>query len=446
MPPREEQVRGTARTQGKQPEHAPVDNPERLGPVQGRNRASDLFATEIGPSQTVSDLTSEDHADEDEPSDMASLIRQLRDLQRNQTRMAQENSNLRKQVHQLTRVPQERAPLSTQPFGLSVEQDSPAPGVGQRIYSTPASSTTSAHHPRSARFPDPDKFSDGTPAEYDRWRSDIIDKLDINQDWFPHERAQCAYIRGRVAGRAADHLIPWVRQQEAQKVIVTVESMLYAMDRVFVDRNASIKARGELRTMKPWTSGQDFRKYVADFTRLANVGNLPIDMWKEELHAKITGIMLIQMASHGADPGITFDQYVEKASDIEHAIHANHTVAEGRRMALAARNPIRTHSSITVPRRPVTTTPAPAVNVNVQRSAIPYRQISAPPAAPTPSNVICYNCNRPGHYANACTQPKAENKAAELVERTDEVFEDDYLEEQYHDADEEAQLSGNGQL
>ena len=51
-----------------------------------------------------------------------------------------------------------------------------------------------------------------------------------------------------------------------------------------------------------------------------------------------------------------------------------------------------------------------------------------------------------GHYSTSCTQPKAENKATELVEMTEEVFEDDYPKEQYHDADEDAHYSGNGQL
>lgn len=445
--------RGTARTRGQEPEHAPIDNPERLGASEGRTRPRALFEQESGPSNTISNLNLEDRTDEETPPGMAEMLRQIQDmqrsqtdLQRNQRRLLQENNNLREQVNQLTRGSQQPRVPSAMPVYRSVEAEyETSPSVGQSLGHSPPDDTSLSRytqkqgHHRSARFPDPDKFSDGTPAEYDRWRSDILDKLDINNDWFPHERAKCAYVRGRVSGRAADHLIPWIRQQEATQIAVTVNALLQALDDVFIDRNAAIKARDELRTMKAWTVGQDFSRYVADFIRLANVGGMPSVSWKEELHAKVTGTMRIHMARDRADAAVTFNQYVQSAKDIEHDIRANYERAETRRDVQP-----RSATTTKTAARPNTSARAPAVNVGVQRATTPYRQTSVP-AVTRPQDVTCYNCNRPGHYSKDCTQPKAENKATELVEVADDVY-DDYGEEQYHDVDEMNQEPGNGQL
>ena len=93
-------------------------------------------------------------------------MREIRDLRRNQQTMARENSNLREQVHQLMRGSRPRASPT---IYRTVE---PPPSVGLSLGHSPPDEPpypNYAARPNQKlllKFPDLDRFSDGTPTEF----------------------------------------------------------------------------------------------------------------------------------------------------------------------------------------------------------------------------------------------------------------------------------------
>ena len=418
----------------------------------------EIEIAEVGPSTSVGPqprTTSEEPVGDP----MLAILRELQEMRRDNNKTQEENARLRQQMHDLAATVHGLSTASTLPassdlpVGSTIERPTTAvpvrrntssPLAGQR----PAGSSQSPPRvSRSARFPDPPLFEDGTPAEYDRWRCSIVDKLEINDDWFPYEKARCAYIRGRLSGRASDLVIPWIRQQEGIGLTVTVASLMGALDDIFVDRNAALKARSEAKKQKALVGRPRFTKYVAEFMRLANIGGLLLPSWKEELHEKITGTLRVHLACKRTDPTCTFNEYVQSAKDLEMDISSN------RRAASEATPTVKTagrqSASSTLLRRGLITSDL----VPKARENTPVRQpvmgaTSVPTTSATTSEApVCYTCKQAGHFSKNCPRPQTEHKATDLFGPHDETtYEVDQGDDLSVDAEDSVEDSGNGSL
>ncbi len=68
---------------------------------------------------------------------------------------------------------------------------------------------------RSAKVADPPLLTDGTDPTFDNWKLQLRDKLEVNEDHFPNNRARMAYVFGRTGGDAQTHLRPRYAEESA---------------------------------------------------------------------------------------------------------------------------------------------------------------------------------------------------------------------------------------
>lgn len=107
------------------------------------------------------------------------------------------------------------------------------------------SEAASASHPRlSFKLPDPPKFTDGMNPNIVDWLSLMKDKLRINHDHFPTDKAQLSYAKNRLSGDAAKLMAPRTRKG-ATKPFSSADELMEALFKTYGDpdrRTTTVKA------------------------------------------------------------------------------------------------------------------------------------------------------------------------------------------------------------
>ena len=108
---------------------------------------------------------------------------------------------------QLSELRLRLADLETQTQDLQ-NQNNEQKGVIRYLEQNRTAQTTPAPtSAKTAKFPDPDQFSDEkTGPDYESWKIQIQNKLTVNHDLFLTESAKMAYIFGRTKGDAQGYL------------------------------------------------------------------------------------------------------------------------------------------------------------------------------------------------------------------------------------------------
>ncbi|KAL9615648.1 MAG: hypothetical protein Q9160_009356 [Pyrenula sp. 1 TL-2023] len=154
---------------------------------------------------------------------------------------------------------------------------------------------------RSAKFPDPEKLSDGKKPVFREWHTKL------------------AYIKTRVEGEAASYLYPYMEARDREGQGVTTTSVLRFLKDIYEDPNKRSNARDALRKLK-MKYLQDFNTFQAEFTRLANEANLQQADWKEELHERLYDSLQVQMALYAYEEDLDFYGYCRKASSMARSL------------------------------------------------------------------------------------------------------------------------------
>ncbi len=157
---------------------------------------------------------------------------------------------------------------------------------------------------------------------------------------------------------------------------------------------------------------------------------MPEDQWVKELHEKLPSSLRTQMGVYRRQYAQDYDAYVDLAQDLARELALADQDCERRRQKASQPGVLRPLPRVG-PSAPRPTPPAFKHN--------PSTSTPTPPRKPSSGPVICYRCQKPGHYSHEC--PQAENKAIEPKEpsadlaNNPEVTEDPPAEPEAYDSD-----------
>src|SRR5271163_3788646 len=169
--------------------------------------------------------------------------------------------------------------------------------------------TPGAARPK-AILPNPPKF-DGTRSEYERWRSLIRDKVDIDGEAIGSARNQFIYVASRLEGKGLQLALTFITvNRDASDASAT--RMLDYMNSIFGDRHKAQRAVETLRTMKQGPR-ELFSAFLPRFEKaLADAGGMA---WPDEVkRSHLDGALTFELRrlTIMMPPADTYSAYVDE--------------------------------------------------------------------------------------------------------------------------------------
>ncbi len=155
---------------------------------------------------------------------------------------------------------------------------------------------TYSERSRSQKIPDPSLFTDEKNSTWKNWYGKIQNKLEINADLFPNERAKLSYIHSRLSDDAAE-----TTQARRERVCVNlykiVDDLLKELAQLFDDSNKEVNFR-----RKYYNLVQEFKKFSEFYTQFQRLSfyldyhekQLIADL-KDKIHSRLRFVWVGQL-------------------------------------------------------------------------------------------------------------------------------------------------------
>ena len=284
----------------------------------------------------------------------------------------------------------------------------------------------------SERTPPIDNLSDGQDPTFRQWQASIEDRLSINSDHYRSERARMALVWGHTTGIAKGYLEPQYLADSAENRFQTAEDMILLLKSYFVSGNEQAESRAAFHRLL-MDKRETFTEFKARFISLAVKGSVSKSEWSFYLWEKITPTLRVPNLGFKYLWDNSFDKMVKHLAAYDMEKKNSPVGRDSDRRSTNVPTPLTKHrDKATRYFRPTTdgaeteTLPTPprassSVPRLASKTPVPERQA-------TPSD--CYNCGKPGHFANDCPVPRVREIEAMPEE---DVFEE--AAEYYSDED-----------
>jgi hypothetical protein len=239
------------------------------------------------------------------------------------------------------------------------------------------------------------------------------------------------YLFNRTSGDAQKHLQPRY-DEDSQTRFVTAREMLDYLASIYVNPNAVRDARHDYNSllMKP---SQSFSEFQTQFLHLAGEAQVPRESLRLDLYDRVTTTL-----QKGIAPNLRLlPTYEELAADLASLDTELRRIAvrEDRQRRFRERQPARAH--VTAGAGPAPTTVATPKPTTIAHSPFVRARSETPrtePRRPAPADATftCFNCDKTGHIAKECPEPRRgdlKEIEEELEESCDDQDEDSGKEE-----------------
>ncbi len=160
---------------------------------------------------------------------------------------------------------------------------------------------TYSERSRSQKIPDPPLFTDEKNPTWENWYGKIQDKLEINADLFPNERAKLGYIHSRLSGDAAE-ATQARRERDCANLYKIADDLLEELAQLFDDPDKKVNFRREYYNLV-----QGFKKFSEFYTQFQRLSSylgyhekqLIADL-KDKIHPRLRSVWVDQLVQPGS--------------------------------------------------------------------------------------------------------------------------------------------------
>ena len=223
------------------------------------------------------------------------------------------------------------------------------------------------------------------------------------------------YLFSRTLGNAQRHLLPRFDEDSPIRFVSFREMLQYPAS-IYVNPNKVRDAQYSYRQLRIET-GQSFATFQTTFLHLAGEGQIPQSSYRLDLFDKLP-THLQRMLLPVLDDLETYEQLSARCLTLDTGLKRIEETNSKRR---SIRTETRTSTFAALPPRTprlATSSPPPRTSLTPNRDIRPY-------TSPEPA-VTCYNCQKRGHYAASCPEPKK----TDLNALEEEISDDEMLKEE----------------
>jgi hypothetical protein len=312
------------------------------------------------------------------------------------------------------------AQLQAQINALTAMLPAPEDSVARTIErDTPATTTTAPEHLGSTKYskkrPDPPIFTDGVDPTFESWKIQMQAKLRANTDHYPTEEDKMEYMFSRTLGDAQRHLLPRFDEESPMR-FVSFQEMLQHLASIYVNPNKVRDAQYKYRQLRMET-GQTFATFQTTFLHLAGEGQIPQSSHRLDLFDKLP-THLQRMLLPVLDDLETYKQLATRCLTLDTGLKRIEEMNSKRRSARTEEKPATFTTATPGTTRIATSSPPLRTSTTPDRTS----RLGTPPELP----VTCYNCQKRGHYASSCPEPRK----TDLNALEEEISDDERLKEE----------------
>ncbi len=172
---------------------------------------------------------------------------------------------------------------------------------------TTPSDFTYSERSRSQKIPDPSWFTDEKNSTWENWYGKIQDKLEINADLFPNERAKLSYVHSRLFDDAAD-VAQSRRERDCVNLYKIADDLLKELAELFNDSDKKVNFRRKYYNLVQ--ESKKFSEFYTQFQRLSSYleyheKQLIIDL-KDKINPRLQFVWIGQLVQPGSLKEIRF--------------------------------------------------------------------------------------------------------------------------------------------